>query len=229
MKHGGHLNAGTHRNHYQPNNPGTDGQDAYLGGQLRPLVADLFRGMTVSHNPNLLQSLPAEKRYEIETSPEFVGLDGELKELLTKPPSEERERQRRKLYMKKHKLMSFELRKAQESQECKHPSTAAAGIQSIGGHRARFARFCRLTPERERLAKSMFMVGSLRSPEGRSVLQDMIALYQQKTEVAFRPGLAPDKCHCSVAVRGGKQDKYAISDFPPLLQHSAFPMHEREG
>src|SRR5947209_18134263 len=52
MKHGGHLNAGTHRNHYQPNNPGTDGQDAYLVGQLHTLVADLFRGMTVSHNPN---------------------------------------------------------------------------------------------------------------------------------------------------------------------------------
>ena len=212
MKHGGHQHAGTHRNHYQPNNPGTDGQNAYLGGQLRTLVADLFRGMTVPHNPNLLQTLPAEQEYEIETSSEFVALDGELQELTAEPPSEEREQRRRKLYTRRHKLIRVELRKAQESQECKPASTAADEIQSIGGHRARFARFCRLTPERKRLANSMFTVGWLRSPEGRSVLQDMIALYQQKAEVAFRPGLEPEKCHCPVAERGGKPDKYAIPD-----------------
>jgi hypothetical protein len=71
------------------------------------------------HDPNLLRSLPAEKRYEIETSPEFVTLDRELKELMDKLQSEERGRQRRKLYTKRHKLMSIDLRKARESQECK--------------------------------------------------------------------------------------------------------------
>lgn len=178
MKHGGHLNAGIHRNHYQPNNPGTDGQGAYLGEQLHTLLADLFHGMTVPHDPNLLRSLPAEKGYKIETSPEFVALNGELKELMAEPQSEERGRQRRKLYMKRHKLVSVELRKAQESQECKHPSTAAEEIQSFGGHRALFARFCRLIPERQHLVKSMFMVRWLRSPKGRRILQDMIVVYQ---------------------------------------------------
>lgn len=109
--------------------------------------------MTVSYNPNLLQSLPADKIYEIEANPEFVALDGEFKELTAEPLSEDQGRQRRKLYTKRHKLMNVELRKAQESQECKHPSTE---IQSIDGHPAGLVCFCRLMPERQRLAKSMF-------------------------------------------------------------------------
>jgi hypothetical protein len=115
MKHGGHLNQGTHRNHYQPNNPGTDAQNAYLGGQPHTCVTTLFRGMTVSHSPNLSQSLPTEKKYEIETSPEFVALDAQLRDLNAEPPLEERERRYRQLYTKKHKLTSAELHKAQES------------------------------------------------------------------------------------------------------------------
>jgi hypothetical protein len=109
--------------------------------------------MTVPYNPNLLLSLPADKRYEIEANPEFVALDGEFKELTAEPLSEGQGRQRRKLYTKRHKLMNVELRKAQE---CKHPSTATEEIQSIDGHPAGLACFCRLMPERQRLAKSMF-------------------------------------------------------------------------
>ncbi len=61
MKHGGHSSEGTFRDHYMPNN-GTDGQNSYLGGELRSIVTDLFRGMTLSRNLDLWQSLPAEKR-----------------------------------------------------------------------------------------------------------------------------------------------------------------------
>ena len=43
MKHGGHHNEGIHRDHYQPNNTGTNLQDALFGGQLRTIAADLFR------------------------------------------------------------------------------------------------------------------------------------------------------------------------------------------
>jgi hypothetical protein len=98
MKHGGHINKGAHRHHYQPNNPGTDGQDAYLSGMLRATVADIFRGMTVSRNPNLLQPLHAEKKYGLETSLEFVALGRELEDLKGEPPSEERQWRRRNLY-----------------------------------------------------------------------------------------------------------------------------------
>jgi hypothetical protein len=152
MKHGGHLNEGT------------DGQDAYLRGKLRTLVANFFRGMTVSYNPSLLQSLPAEKEYEIETNPTLVALDGQAKDLDTEPPSKERERRRRNLYTERHKLKRTELRKAQKTQACQQLSMDAEDIQ-------------------------------------------------QETEVAFRPGLEAEKCHCAGAGREGKPDKYAIPNF----------------
>jgi hypothetical protein len=217
MGHGGQLNERTHRQHYQLNNPGTDGQDAYLGGKLRTIVADLFRGMTVSRNPKLFQCLPAEKKYEFETSREFISMITELENLKLQPPSEERDRRRRELYAEKQRLKRKKLHDTQENQPCERPWEAAEEPRSIGGHRARFERIRRLMPERSRLAKSMFEVGGLRSPEGRQVLQDMIALCKQETEVAVRPGLESDKCHCLKAGRSGKPDKYATFKFllPP--------------
>jgi hypothetical protein len=44
-------------------------------------------------------------------------------------------------------------------------------------------------PERDRLAFSLFTIAFIRSEKGREVLCDIIALYQQETEVAVCPGL----------------------------------------
>jgi hypothetical protein len=211
MKHGGHINEGTFRNYYMPNNPGTDGQDAYLGGKLRTIVTDLFRGMTLSRNPDLFQSLPAEKEYELEASAEFAALNGELEELKGQPSSEERELRRRSLYAQRRKLRKAALRQCREGQPCKNPSTVKKETDCVGGHRTLFARISCLMPERRRLASSMFLVGSLRGPEGRCVLQDMIALCRQETDVVFRPGLEPEKCHCPATRYDGKPDKYAAA------------------
>ena len=37
------------------------------------IVSDLFRGMTIARNPELWQSLPAEKQDELESTPEFIA------------------------------------------------------------------------------------------------------------------------------------------------------------
>lgn len=49
-------------------------------------------------------------------------------------------------------------------------------------------------PERDRLASNLFLVASIRSEDDRAVLRDMITIYQQEIEVAFYPGLEPEKC-----------------------------------
>lgn len=115
MGHGGQWNERTHRQHYQPNNPGTDGQDAYLRGKIRTIVADLFRGMTVARNPNLFHCLPAEKKAELEASPEFTSMDSELKLLKTQPPSQDRDRRRREIYRDRQKMRKKRLRQAQKA------------------------------------------------------------------------------------------------------------------
>ena len=83
MKHGGHRDESTHGKFYAPRNPGTDGQGSYFGDTLRTIVNDRFRTMTLSRNPGLWQSLPAEKWNEIENGPEFSAIEEELERLST--------------------------------------------------------------------------------------------------------------------------------------------------
>lgn len=59
--------------------------DAYLDGKLRTIVTDLFRGMAVSQNPNLLQELPVEKKHNLKTNSEFVELTEEFESLKKEP------------------------------------------------------------------------------------------------------------------------------------------------
>jgi hypothetical protein len=75
------LLSATHHDHYAPNDAGTDGQSAYFGAPVRSLPSDLFRGLTVSRNPELRQSLPAEKQHELENSLEFKTLENQLETL----------------------------------------------------------------------------------------------------------------------------------------------------
>ena len=44
----------------------------------RSILNDCFRAMTLSRNPELWQSLPAEKQNELETSPEFITIEAKL-------------------------------------------------------------------------------------------------------------------------------------------------------
>ncbi|KAI4124755.1 MAG: hypothetical protein LQ347_005615, partial [Umbilicaria vellea] len=99
MKHGGQISEGTFRDRYMPNITSTDGQGSYLRGELRSIINDLFRGMTLSRNPHLWESLPAEKKYDLKARTEYVAISKGLKDLKGKPGSTERER--RKLFARK--------------------------------------------------------------------------------------------------------------------------------
>lgn len=69
--------------------------------------------------------------------------------------------------------------------------------EEIGHHRIQFSRTSHLMPQRRRLAEDLFAIAPIRSEKGRAVFRDIIDFYQQDTEVAFRPGLEPEKCRCT--------------------------------
>jgi Ni,Fe-hydrogenase III large subunit len=71
----------------------------------------------------------------------------------------------------------------------------------MGYHRTRFSRIRSLMLERDRLTSNLFIVALIRSDEGWTVLRDMIALYRQDTEVAFRSNLKLEKCRCPTTSR----------------------------
>src|SRR5436190_16650569 len=103
MKHAGQKDSNTYNNHYQPNNSGTDGQGSYFGLEVRSIVNDLFRGLTLARNPQLWQSLPAEKQEEFQNSPEIVQIEKELGALRGRRDSDSVSR-RKTLYGKKRSL-----------------------------------------------------------------------------------------------------------------------------
>lgn len=109
---------------YAPRNPGTDGQNSYLGNKPRIIINNRFRAMTLSRNPELWQSLPAEKQYELENSPNFIAIEQELEKLSSEHKDDPvaRDHRRRELHTQKRKLVSTELRRCQKLQPRKLPS-----------------------------------------------------------------------------------------------------------
>ena len=58
------------------------------------------------------------------------------------------------------------------------------------------------------------LVAPIRTEMDRPVLRDMVALYQQDTEVPFRPGLEPERCICLMADHKLEFDRF-VTIAPP--------------
>ncbi len=177
MKHSGYTDKNTYHDHYVPNNAGTDGQGSYFGDKLRSIVNNRFRSMTLCHNPELWQSLLAEKQHELESSPEFTAIEQELEALSldTRDDSAVTD-QRKDLRAEKRKLIAEELCKSRKLQPSRIPSTKGEN-HLIRYYQTIFSCVCGLMPEHNRLASSLFTVTLIRSEEGQAVLRDMIVLY----------------------------------------------------
>ena len=141
---------------------------------LRSFVNDCFRAMTLSHNPELWQSLPAEKQNELETSPEFITIEAELEALSLGSTNDSTARDRRKeLWAQKRKLVSDELRKFQKLQlvsdelrkfqklQPQKLSLKADKSNLTGHYRTCYTRIYGLMPIRCRLASEFFDAVSL--------------------------------------------------------------------
>jgi hypothetical protein len=205
MKQGGQRDPSVYRDHYAANNAGVDGQATFFHDKNhRTDIRDLFRSLLITRNPELCQSLPAEKRHELEQSTEFKDVEAKLEKLSDNALSKN---ERKELQARKRKLISEALRKCREEQPARLASKVDAyKKECTGRHRTIFERARKLMPVRDRLASSMFIVAPIRSGAGKAVLQDLIELYLQEEEVAIRPGLELDKCHCL-----RKTDRYATS------------------
>jgi hypothetical protein len=203
MVHAGHQSETTHRRHYAPNN-GTDGQAAYTGDEVRTHISDLFRGSSLTRNPDLWQTLPAERRWQLENREDYLEIERALQNL--KGSSEAVKKERQDLHNDKRNLIKAELDKCRKDQPCRPLCEEVDRTYTMGSHRSWFSRACRMMPERQRLAVNIFEVATFRSDLGRQVLDDMIALCRQEHEIEIRPGLEPEKCHCFKSREGSLKD-----------------------
>src|SRR5260370_38989174 len=79
----------------------------------------------------------------------------------------------------------------------------------VASRPALFNRIRHLDPLRNRLASSLFKNDPLRSPAGIEVLRDMIALYNENVQYAYRPSSCPKNSCCPECCKS--MDQYGMS------------------
>jgi hypothetical protein len=172
----------------------------------------LFRNITLSNNPELRHSLPAEKQHELESSDEYSAITSQLENLTISTGDAKIRKQRADLLAKQRQMRLKALRQYQKN----HPRNPLRPKEAdeMGHHRTPFSRIRDLMPIRKRLAEDLFITTPLRSAKGRQVLRDLITLYQSESEVECRPGLEPEMCGCKGQC---KQDKFVPLSLPVLM------------
>src|SRR5947207_14325149 len=84
MKFAGHTNPNTFFESYMLQMSTVDGQSSYWGRERRTIHLNVFRGLSLHHHPQLLQSLPAKLQADLERRPDFVALNSEIESLSAK-------------------------------------------------------------------------------------------------------------------------------------------------
>ncbi|KIW56900.1 hypothetical protein, variant [Exophiala xenobiotica] len=206
MKFAGHENSDTFFGSYMPQISTVDGQSSYWGKARRTVYLEGFRGLSLQHHPQMLQSLPAKVEANLQARADSIALNEEIESLgerMRRLPVEhdgQRERTRREeLYWQKRQMVSEELSRWQEIQPRKVNQDTETEASPVASLPSFFGRVRRLDPPRDRLASSLFLDVPLRSPEGRAALQDMITLCQENPKVAYRPSLRPENGRCPVS------------------------------
>lgn len=72
MRAAAHENSNIYVQSYQSSESRVDGQNTFLGNERREDVSDAFLELSVPYTPNLAQRLPAEERYKLQRSQEYL-------------------------------------------------------------------------------------------------------------------------------------------------------------
>ncbi len=150
----------------------------------------------MNHDRELAQTLPARELHELVTSEEYSAIRADLENL---PDSDDAtiKKERVEILGRLRGLKRTALKKYREQQK-ENPRTARTSKTEKtdeGHYRTPFYCIRHLMSIRERLSKSMFTIGTIRSQAGRAVLEDLIELYRSKFEVEARLGLELKNCH----------------------------------
>jgi hypothetical protein len=244
MKFGGHTDPNVFFHSYMDGTSTVDGQTNIFGGKRRTVHIDAFRGLSLQYNPQRLHSLPAKVEDDLSHRPDFIKINkelatigGQLQKLEISESGKDREirNRRQTLYLARNKLMSDELRQWQAIQPQKIVLEGARPEPSVGQRSNFFNRVRFLDPPRDRLASSLFKHVSLRSPQGREALRDMITLCRENPQVAYRPSLQPENGRCPVSTCARIMTRFvfsylsALASFEKLKLIMSFPplQHQR--
>jgi len=218
MKFAGHNNADTFFGSYAPELSTVDGMASYWNKKRRTVYLEGFRGLSLHHHPQLLQSLPVKVEANLDNCADFVSINKEieilgekLRGITLEDEAQPARARREELYWRKRQLVSEELSKWQQIQPRKIASNTEDEAPQVANLPSYFNRIRRLDPPRDRLASLLFLNVPLRSVQGRSALQDMITLCIENPRVAYRPSLRPENGRCPVPQCARDMDRFVFS------------------
>ncbi|KAB5550744.1 hypothetical protein GE09DRAFT_1033211 [Coniochaeta sp. 2T2.1] len=217
-------------NHYLHDLTTVDGASCYLGMKPRTDLTEDFRTATMRRNPDVGQSLPSSMRHELRQRGEYVLITNNIEDLshqIKKTVDEDKLRKlkadRATAYRQRDILEKEELTKLRENTKRVHPAQRGQQHQGDGQHRKKdeteFDRIRHMMPERDRLSRTLFLRVSIRSPEGRSAMQDLINLRTQDSQVAYQEVLKPNKGCCPVGSCGRQMREYSFPDRSAWQRH----------
>lgn len=220
MKFGGHKNPDTFFGSYAPNLSTVDGMGSFWNKKRRVVHLEGFRGLSLHHSPQLLQSLPAKIEANLDDCAEYISVNKEIETLgeklrgaISEEGSQQARTRREELYWRKRQLVSEELSKWQHIQPHKVTSQIEDESHQVASLPTFFNRVRRLEPPRDRLATSLFLHVPLRSREGRIALHDMIKLCVENPQVAYRPSLQPYNGFCPAPQCGQEMDRFIFFSY----------------
>ncbi|KAK0611658.1 hypothetical protein B0T14DRAFT_413287, partial [Immersiella caudata] len=192
MKFTGHRNSKTLVGHYLDDISNVGGAAAYLGLEPRRDVTEDFRSASMGWNPGLLRSLPARVVEESKQRQDYIELREQvevlslgIKTAVTEEAREEQKIQLSRTYYRLRRLRDMELEKYKKGQPRVY-DTQCETYDEGDWRRSYFDRVVRhMIPERDRLADTLVLAVPLRSPEGISALEDLIALLKNDSRVAY--------------------------------------------
>ncbi|KAH7317422.1 hypothetical protein BKA65DRAFT_600074 [Rhexocercosporidium sp. MPI-PUGE-AT-0058] len=166
---------------------GVDGQNSFLNQPLRN-----------DHLESFLAAGANAVRARIALEEQIDDLTEEIK-TADEEASRELQARRHKLDKERQRLTLEELKRRRQSQPRNHQSHSAYEPSQGDRHRSFFDRVRHMMPERDRLARTLFLPVPLRSPEGRSALRDLITLYKDDCRVAYQLVPRPISGCCPVS------------------------------
>jgi hypothetical protein len=205
MKFAAHRDSGTLGRSYLDNLTTVDGAASFLGLEARRDITKDFRSASMRRNPNLPFSLPAKLEEELQKREDYVSLSTRLDDIsfqikaaMTEEMRDELRAQQKDLYEERRKLREQELRQYQLSHRRAYSSESAM-VDYGDLRRTYFDDVVRhMIPERAYLADNLNLAVHLRSPEGISVLENILALLSNDSRVAYQEVLRPINGHCRV-------------------------------
>ncbi|KIM93155.1 hypothetical protein OIDMADRAFT_61940 [Oidiodendron maius Zn] len=215
MKFSGHSDPDVRREAYASSLL-VDGQSSYWNKERDGDIMDSFRGMSLQWHPSMIHSLPAKVQDDLRHRPDFVerheeikSLGERLKGLTAEAEVKEAKKRQQELRWKQRQAMSEELSKWRDIQQGDRDTDLEDTDleDNVASRPAFFNRIRHLNPLRDKLASSLFKNERLRSPAGIEVLRDMIALYKEDVQVAYRPSSCPKNGCCPVCSKGMDQIK----------------------